>query len=372
MKKITSAALLLIGTLSVSAAGQAKSGMTANNHPSSIKADAPAIEPVGQVRVLARNSASGQEGIAAALHAEFTTKADHSETTKTLLGAIAPTWGDAPVDTPVENLRPATNTSSISDSAAPAVTSTAVTANPTEIYRVGIGDVLDVQLPQAPGNRSTLFTVLAGGLLDYPLISNPIPVAGLTTAEVAARLRHEIKIFEKPDFVVAVRDYASHKVTITGLVSAPGIKPLRREAVPLYVVISQALPLGEAERATIVRTGAQPMTVDLSDSKATSTLVIPGDVIKVSVMPPGSPEFFFAGGEIAAPGQKPYHAGLTLTQAILASGGLTKNAGTKVKISRQAADGRLFKTEYNLRNIQSGKAPDPVLLKGDRLEMNPR
>ena len=371
MKKITSAALLLIGTLGVSAAGQAKSGVTANNHPSSIKAGAPAIEPVGRVRVLARNSASGQEGIASALHSEFKTKAGHSEATKAPLGAISPTRVDAPVSTPVESLRLVPSAGSTADPAAP-VTSTAVTANPTEIYRVGIGDVLDVQLPQNPGNRSTLFTVLAGGVLDYPFIRNPIPVAGLTTAEVAARLRQEIKIFDKPDFVVAVRDYASHNVTVTGLVSDPGIKPLRREAVPLYVVISQSLPLAEAGRATIVRTGSQPMTVDLSDLKATSTLVIPGDVIRVSAMPPGPMEFFFAGGELAAPGQKPYHAGLTLTQAILASGGLTKNAGTKVQISRQAADGRLVTTEYNLRNIQSGKTPDPVLQKGDRLEMDAR
>lgn len=370
MKKITSAALLLIGTLGVSAAGQAKSGVTANNHPSSIKAGAPAIAPVGRVRLLARTATSGEEQIASALPSELTAKAGRSEITKAPLGAISPTWGNAPVNTPVESLRVATNTRSTSDSAAPAVSSTAVTASPTEIYRVGIGDVLDVQLPQTPSNRSTLFTVLEGGVLDYSFISNPIPVAGLTAAQVAARLRQEIKIFDKPDVVVAVRDYASHNVTVTGLVSAPGIKPLRREAVPLYVVISQSLPLAEAARATIVRTGVQPIPVDLSDSKATSTLVIPGDVIKVSAMPTGPTEFFFAGGEVAAPGQKPYHAGLTLTQAILASGGPTKNAGTKVRISRQAADGRLVRTEYNLRNIQSGKDPDPVLQKGDRLEMD--
>ncbi|MCM3900233.1 MAG: polysaccharide biosynthesis/export family protein [Pyrinomonadaceae bacterium] len=313
MKKTISTAFLLIGTLSVSAAGQAMSGVTANNHPNSISAGAPALEPAGLVRVLARNEVSDN---------------------------------------------------------APAVTITTVPASPTEIYLVGIGDVLDVQLPQTPLNRSSLFTVLSGGMLDYPLISNPIPVAGLTAAEVAALLRQEIKIFEKPDVIVAVRDYASHNVTVTGLVSAPGIKPLRREAVPLYVVISQSLPLAEAARATITRTGAQPLTVELSDSNATSTLVIPGDVIKVLAMPVGPTEFFFAGGEVASPGQKPYHAGLTLTQAILASGGPTKNAGTKVQVSRQAANGRLVKTEYNLRNIQNGKAPDPVLQKGDRLEMD--
>jgi protein involved in polysaccharide export with SLBB domain len=368
MKKLTSAALLLIGTLGLSAAGQAKSGVTGNTHPKSMNADAPATEPVGVVRVLAQNSASGQEGIDSALHSDFTTKANLSETTE---AANSRSRGDVAVDKAVVSLH-ATNTSSTSDSAIPSVPGAAATVSPTEIYRVGIGDVLDVQLPQTPGNRSSLFTVLEGGVLDYPFIRNPIAVAGLTTDEIAARLRQEIKIFDKLDFVVAVRDYASHNVTVTGLVTAPGIKRLRREAVPLYVVISQSLPLGEATRATIVRTGTQPMTVDLSDSKASSTLVIPGDVIRVTVAPGGPMEFFFAGGEVAAPGQKPYHSGLTLTQAILASGGITKTAGTKVIISRQAANGHLVRTQYDLRKIQSGKAPDPVLLKDDRLEMNAR
>lgn len=370
MRKITSAALLLIGTLCLSATGQENSRVRSNHHPDSIKADAPSIAPVGQVPVLAQNEASATEQLASALRSEFTTKASRSETANSPLGSTLRMLGSDSADAPVERPEAEIDTRSTSDSAAPAVTSTVATPSATEIYRVGIGDVLDVQMPQTTGNKSSLYTVLEGGVLDYPFVRHPVPVAGLTAAEVAARLRQEIKIFDKPEVVVAVRDFASHRVTITGLVRAPGSKPLRREAVPLYVVISQSLPLAEAAQATVVRLGVQPMTVDLSDSKATSILVIPGDVIKVSGMPPGPAEFFFAGGEVAVPGQKPYHAGLTLTQAILASGGLTKNAGTKAQISRQAADGRLVRTKYNLRNIQIGKVPDPVLQKGDRLEMD--
>jgi len=240
----------------------------------------------------------------------------------------------------------------------------------TQLYHVGVGDVLDVQLPDNPGNQSTLFTVLDGGLLDYPLAGDPVPVGGLTTAEVAAHLRERIKVLESPAVVVNVRDYTSHSVTITGFVGAPGLKILRREAVPLYVVLSQAMPVPEATRAMIIRQGRPPVDVDLAESSASSTLVVSGDVIKVSGMPPAPTEFFFAGGEINSPGQKPYHSSLTLTQAILASGGRSKNAGTKVRLSRQGADGRLVTSEYNLDNIQSGEIPDPALQKGDRLEIS--
>jgi protein involved in polysaccharide export with SLBB domain len=109
--------------------------------------------------------------------------------------------------------------------------------------------------------------------------------------------------------------------------------------------------------------------VDLKDANLASTLVIPGDAIKLSGMTAAPNEFYFVGGEISSPGQKAYHAGLTLTQAILASGGVNRSAGTQVRVSRQGADGRLATQEYNLRKIQSGKIVDPAIQKDDRIEV---
>ena len=62
-------------------------------------------------------------------------------------------------------------------------TSTAKPAEPllTEIYRVGVGDVLDIRLLNSPTNRSTLFTVMPGGAIDLPMAGGAIKVAGLTT-----------------------------------------------------------------------------------------------------------------------------------------------------------------------------------------------
>ncbi len=242
-----------------------------------------------------------------------------------------------------------------------------VPAVPSQIYRIGVRDVLDIQLPGQSGKQSTLFTVFEGGLLEYPLAGGPISAVGLTTHEVAEILRQRIKILDNPAVVVNVRDYASHAVTISGLVAAPGVKNLRREAVPLYTLLAEALMLPEAARVTIARQGAAPIFVDLKDTTAASTLVFPGDAIKVLSQPPGPTEFFFIGGEVRSPGQKPFHAGFTLTQAILASGGTTRSAGSRVRVSRQGSNGRLVTEEYNLKKIQDGKNPDPVLQKGDRI-----
>ena len=239
----------------------------------------------------------------------------------------------------------------------------------TKVYRVGPLDVLDIQLVGNPSRQSTLFTVLENGVLEYPLAGAPINVVGLTADEIAGALRKQIKIFENPEVVVSVRDFASHLVTVSGLVAAPGKKALRREAVPLYALLAEAVMLPEAARATVTRNGRPPMAIDLKDPNHAATLITAGDVIKVSGAPAVPTEFFFIGGAINSPGQKPYHAGITLTQAILASGGTTANAGERIKVSRLGNNGRLISHEYNLRRVQSGRAIDPVLQKGDRIEV---
>ncbi len=263
--------------------------------------------------------------------------------------------------TSVSNLNTSGSTLAVSPSSSPISSS--------QLYRIGVRDVLDIQLGGHSGKQSTLYTVVDGGLIEYPLAGGPIAAAGMTTAEVAAVLRQRLRILDNPSVEVKVRDYASHPVTIIGFVGAPGVKYLRRESVPLYTVLAEALMMPEAARATITRSGSASIVVDLKDSTQASTLVRSGDTIKVAGLPLVPTEFFFVGGEINSPGQKPYHSGVTLTQAILASGGATRDAGSKVLVSRQGADGRLVTEQYNLRKIQDGKYPDPVLQKGDRIQV---
>ncbi len=238
-----------------------------------------------------------------------------------------------------------------------------------QVYRVGPQDVLDIQLVGNPSRESTLFTVLPGGLLEYPLAGAAIAAAGLTTTEIANVLRQRIKIIENPTIKVTVRDYASHYVTVTGFVAAPGKRVLRREAVPLYALLTESLVLPEAARATITRQGRPSIVADLKDPNHSATLIVPGDVIKVLGMPAAPTEFFYIGGAINSAGQKPYHAGITLTQALLASGGVSAKASDRIRVSRLGANGRLIAEEHNLRKIQAGRVADPLLQKGDRIEV---
>ncbi len=232
--------------------------------------------------------------------------------------------------------------------------------------------MLDIRLLNAQDPRqNTLYSVVAGGVLDYPLLKDPLTVAGMTTDELAAQLVAEFRhrgVYEKPQVRVSVREYASHAVLVSGLVSDPGTKILRREAIPLYVVVAEAQPKPEAGRAVIIsHSTGKVVNVDLNDAAGLNTLVQSGDVITLTVRPP---EFFYVGGEVGAPGQKDFHYGITLTQALLASGGATKAAAARVRVLRAGADGRLSPTEYNLNEIENGVVPDPLLQSGDRIEVS--
>lgn len=251
-----------------------------------------------------------------------------------------------------------------------AASSTTAFVAATDIYRVGAGDVLDIRISNQTARESTLYTVQEGGMLEYPLIGEPTKVAGMSPEQIGARIEAELKrraVFPDAKVIVNVRDYQSHTVIISGMVDQPGTKFLRRDAVPLYVVLAEAQPRLEAGRAIITsRQDGQKTSVDFSNQAAMSTLVRAGDFIQVGARPP---QYFFIGGQIGVPGQKDFHGGMTLTQAIIAAGGTTRFATGRARISRQGADGKLVSTEYNLSDIEKGKTPDPILQAGDRIEI---
>lgn len=237
----------------------------------------------------------------------------------------------------------------------------------TMIYRVGVGDVLDIRISGSPTDKSTLFTVTSHGRLEHPLLPRPLDVSGLTTEEIRTKIEAELKgkaINEKTDVLVAVREYVSHTIIVSGLVRNPGTKILRREALPLYVILAEAQPAAEAERASVISKGsAEITTVELADPKAMSLAVRSGDVVSVQVRPQ---QYFYIGGEVKAPGEKSFRPGLTLTQAILAAGGLSGKANT-VQLARESTNGRLAVTRYKLDDINMGKLPDPLIQQGDRI-----
>jgi protein involved in polysaccharide export with SLBB domain len=227
--------------------------------------------------------------------------------------------------------------------------------------------VLDVRLSDLSTPQSTLFTVSPSGFIEHPNFTEPIAVSGLTADEVSARLEADLKrraLNTNPKVLVGVRDYVSHAILVSGLVKEPGTKILRREAIPLYVVVADAQPLAEAGRVTVVQRDADKIiNVDLQDAVQMNRLVRPGDVVTLQ---PNQSQFVYVGGEVKNAGERPYRRGLTLTQVILSAGGLTREA-KEIQLARDNGGGFLSLMKYKLKEINNGKVPDPPVQPGDRI-----
>jgi len=237
----------------------------------------------------------------------------------------------------------------------------------TKVYRVGPGDVLDVRINEAQPQQSTLFTVTPAGLLEHPLLAEPLNVSALTPEEIQTKIQDDLKkraLIEEPIVTVGVRDYASHSILVSGLVKDSGTKFLRREAIPLYVVVADAQPLPEAAKVTVVRNERNQMfEIDLTNVAQMNLLVRPGDVINLQ---PNETQFIYVGGEVKDPGEKIFRRGLTLTQAIISAGGVTSKSKV-AEIGRDDGEGFLVKTTFKLKDIQTGKTMDPLIKAGDRI-----
>lgn len=237
----------------------------------------------------------------------------------------------------------------------------------TKVYRVGPGDVLDVRLTENASPQPTLFTVTSAGLLEHPDLSAPLPSTGLTVEEIRAHIEDDLNrrsSTKNPNVSVGIHEYVSHTILVSGLVKEPGAKILQREAIPLYVVVADAQPLPEAERVSVLRNESnESYTIDLLAQSEMNLLVRPGDVITLQ---PNPAQFFYVGGEVKSPGEKTFRRGLTLTQAIIAAGGLTGNS-KEARLARDNGKGFLVVNRYKLRDIDSGKVPDPAIQPGDRI-----
>jgi protein involved in polysaccharide export with SLBB domain len=236
----------------------------------------------------------------------------------------------------------------------------------TKIYRIGANDVLDVRVADSASSQSTLFTVTPAGLLEHPLLPDPMKVSGLTVDEITTLIENDLKrrALDNTKVTVGVRDYASHAILVSGLVKEAGIKIIRREAIPLYVVVADAQPLPEAARVTVMRNEAnQLFDIELTQASDMNLLVRPGDVITLHA---NATQFLYVGGEVKFPGEKTYRRGLTLTQALISAGGVLGKP-KEARLGRDDGRGFLIVTKFKLKEIESGKAPDPPVRPGDRI-----
>jgi polysaccharide export outer membrane protein len=239
---------------------------------------------------------------------------------------------------------------------------------PTEIYRVGIGDVLFISLQES---KSSYYTVLNDGSIDYPLAGGLVSVSGLSVEDIEDMLREKVQLYENPDVSVKVREHASHSVSVLGLVGTAGKQYLQREAIPLYVIRAQALAESTADLVVIKRKDSEELLIRAGTTEFDETLVYPGDVIEfTSSSARGARNgFVYIGGKVNDTGRFGFTSGMTLTQAIMAAGGLKDGKTKKALVRRKDEKGFLRTKSYKLGAIKKGRIVDPELKPGDIIEV---
>lgn len=235
--------------------------------------------------------------------------------------------------------------------------------SPTNIYRIGVGDVLFINLKNSP-QGSGYYTVRENGVIDYPLAGPTVAIGSKTTDEAAALLRSSIKLFANPQIEVKVQYYLSRSFTVAGLVDNPGQKVLRRDAMPVFAVRAESEVRREANKVKITRAKSGVIEeYSLSDTATDNIVILAGDTVEFAQEKRAVvAHYTFAGTK------KTLNVGTKLSQAVAEA--LGAKAEPKYAVVQRVNDkGVTTVVVYELKSIKAGKIIDPVLSPGDVIEV---
>jgi polysaccharide export outer membrane protein len=275
-----------------------------------------------------------------------------------------------------------------------------VLVDPTEDYKIGTGDVIEIRVEDAPELSQTVRVTAAGTFL--------MPYLGRVTAVrktpeelaefVAGRLRG--RYLKDPKVFVVVKEYNSCSFFIQGAVRSPGVYQIEGHPSLLKLITLAGLADNHGSTAFILRPIKQsPETAndakakaDRADGKAPpgsesppedlpeydllkvningllrghpeqNAAISPGDIINIPTT-----DIFFVSGEVRAPGTFPLREGTTLRQAISMAQGITfKAAAARGIIFREdPATGKREEVKIDIAAVMSGKKEDVLLLAND-------
>lgn len=257
-------------------------------------------------------------------------------------------------------------------------------------YRVGPGDVLDVEVSQEP-KLSGKFTVSDAGDVELELLG-AVAVAGKKPEEIDEILTGLLKVyFKAPTVRLKIAEFHSQKAYVLGAVAKPGAYVLAGERTLLDVVLEAGGTTSQSlGRLVLIRAdrfdgnGELAMSVDLDKLLAGGVAgpgnkpIENGDVVFVpqsdlglagagGVVDPAAGASVTVVGEVAKPGVFRLEPGATALAAVLAAGGVTKYAApNRAKVIRAKGKGRdVYSLELGDILKHGEKSKDIALEPGD-------
>jgi polysaccharide export outer membrane protein len=235
-------------------------------------------------------------------------------------------------------------------------------------YRIGKQDIIRIEVA-GETELSQELTVSEKGTVSYAMLGE-LAVERLTATELSELIRKlliEKKILTQPGVSIAIKEYRSQAATILGEVRTPGKFFMKGSEILLDVIVQAGGLTAGAGEITISRTeagGHRVLTVNADDLLRDRTPIESGDVIFVRAKPIAQ---VFVSGDVVAGKPLVFAEGMTVSQAIVMAGGLTR-FGSKSKISiRRTEGGQDVILRVNLSDIEKGKAKDIGLLPNDHV-----
>jgi polysaccharide export outer membrane protein len=289
------------------------------------------------------------------------------------------------------------------ETTSPAVASALVTLN--EDYRIGINDVIEIQIEDAV-ELSGSYRIAKSGTFLMPFLGritaqNKTPEALATFITDSLRDRY----LSNPNVKVIVRQYNSRSFFIQGAVRNPGVYQIEGKP-SLLVLLTLAGGLAENHSSTgfILRPNKPPQSPATPENKAShqpaanesednsaaeapptaaqneySLLKVningllvgrfdqnmylePGDIVNI---PPS--EVFFVAGEVQTPGSFALKEGMTLRHAISLAQGTNYKADAKrgIIFREDPGTGKKKEVPVNIAAVMNGRQEDVAILPND-------
>ncbi|MEM7698223.1 MAG: SLBB domain-containing protein [Verrucomicrobiota bacterium] len=251
-------------------------------------------------------------------------------------------------------------------------------SKPSGEYRVGPGDLLDIEVAEDDSTRAQV-RVMPDGMLHYN-VAEGIQVRGRSTREISKQLSFLLKEdYINPIVTVNVEEADSQRFYLLGQVKKPGVYPIQKPTT-LIGAISQGGGLlsnrngvdvtnpesADLRRASLIRHG-EIIPVDFhrlikEGDLGQNVYIQPGDYIFIPSLVKRS---VYVLGEVARPGPVFYEEGATVLSCVAAAGGAKPNAHINKALILRGSHHDPDVAVVNLRAIMKGWDPDLMLAGGD-------
>ncbi len=232
--------------------------------------------------------------------------------------------------------------------AQPATSAPAASSEAQRDYVLGAGDVVRISVFQNP-DLSLEARISEGGSISFPLLGS-VRLGGLSVQQAEKAIGDGLRngqFVRQPQVGILVIQVRSNQASVLGQVNRPGRYPIEVTGMRLSELVALAGGIAGSGSDLVSLTGTRGgkplrVVIDLptlfSASNSTNDpVVLNGDVVYVDRMP-----LLYVYGKVQRPGALRVERGMTVLQALAASGGLTQRGTEKgIRVHRKAADGKV-------------------------------